>query len=265
MQLDIAILIIIAAFTILGFKNGFVHTVFFAFGWIISIAVAFFMRDRVKGFLMENTGVYGWYHARVYSICEKFVSGYTNKLTEGVTDATGGAVGAMPGGLPEGIQDAVTDAASRGALDSVLGSVGGAVGSIGDKLTQAAADQIASASFGVFCFIGTLLAVKLLLFLITLIFSRKFHGGFVGTVDAIGGMLLGLLQGFIVVFVILVLILPVSLAINPGLFETASGMLNTSFFSKTLFTVNPLIPLIDGFAPGLFERGVLFVSDYTSP
>jgi hypothetical protein len=47
--------------------------------------------------------------------------------------------------------------------------------------------------------------------------------------------------------------MPVSLAISPWLFEKISGALNTSFFAKTLFTINPLIPLIEGFAPGLFD------------
>jgi uncharacterized membrane protein required for colicin V production len=262
MQLDIAILIIIAIFTIFGFKNGFVHTIFFAFGWLIAIAVAFFTRGTVKKFIIDNTHIYDWYHERVYDVCLKFISGYTNKLTggQGIADGvTGGAmgdaleaVGGAGGGAMGGALEAV-GGAGGGAVGGALEAVGGAVGAAGEKITQAAADQIASTSFGVFCFIGTVLVVKLFLFLITLALSRRYRGGFVGALDATGGLLLGVAQGFIVVFIVLVLILPVSLAISPGLFEKASGALNSSFFAKTLFTMNPLIPLIDGFAPGLFD------------
>jgi hypothetical protein len=51
----------------------------------------------------------------------------------------------------------------------------------------------------------------------------------------------------------LILILPVSLAIGPDAFAAVSHALDTSFVSKTLFTIDPLLPLVDGFAPGLFD------------
>jgi uncharacterized membrane protein required for colicin V production len=245
MQLDIAILIVIAIFTILGFKNGFVRTIFFTCGWFIAIIVAFIMRDRVRGFLTDNTPVYDWYYGRIYDICSKFFTGYTDKLTGGLP--------ADPGALSGGALDGAADSLSAGALNGAVDAVGGAVGAIGDKLTTEAAEHIASASFGVLCFIGTVLVVKLLMFLITLALSRRYRGGFVGALDAFAGIFIGLLQGFIVVFVILILILPVTLALNPVLFEAVTGALNTSFFAKTLFTVNPLISLVDGFAPGLFD------------
>jgi uncharacterized membrane protein required for colicin V production len=282
MQLDIALLIIIAIFSILGFKNGFVHTLFSTFGWLIAIIVAFFTRDIVKGFIQDNTGLYDWHHERVYTICAKFTSGYTNNLTGGnvgdgvgdltggavgdltggaigdltggaVDDLTGGAVGDLTGGAVDGLTGGAVGELTGGAINSALEVVGGAVGAFGERITQMAADQLASASFSVLCFIGTVLLVKFIMFIITLAFSRKHNRGFVGALDATGGVLLGVAQGFIIVFIVLILILPVSLAVNPWLFEKISGMLNTSFFARTLFMMNPLIPFIEGLAPGLFD------------
>ncbi|MDR1292197.1 MAG: CvpA family protein [Clostridiales Family XIII bacterium] len=281
MQLDIALLVIIVIFTILGFKNGFVYTLFATFGWLIAIIVAFFTRDMVIDFLKDKTGVYDWYHERVYNICLKFTSGYTDRLTGGnAGGAAGGAIEGLDGGALEGLDSSALEGldsgalegltggaldraleaaggadsgALAGALEAVGGAVGGAVGAVGEKIAQTAADQLASASFGVFCFIATVLVIKLILFLLTLAFSRRHRGGFVGAIDAIGGMLIGIAQGFIIVFIVLLLILPVSLAINPWLFEKVSGALNASFFAETLFIRNPLIALIDGFAPGLFD------------
>jgi uncharacterized membrane protein required for colicin V production len=275
MQLDIALLIIIAIFAILGFKNGFIHTLFYAFGWFIAIVVAFFVRDAVREFLTNNTGVYERYHERVYSVCLNFTSGYTDTL-KGETggDLTGGALGAADGLAGDLTGDALGTAGDltgdtlsaasdltggalsgpeSGAITSAIEAVGGAAGAFGEKITQVAADQLASASFSVLCFIGTVLVVKFILFLLTMALSCKHRKGFVGALDATGGVFLGILQGFVVVFVVLLLILPVSLAINPWLFEKISDMLDTSFFAKTWFTMNPLIPLTEKIAPGLFD------------
>ncbi|MDR0519824.1 MAG: CvpA family protein [Clostridiales Family XIII bacterium] len=218
MPIDIAIIVIIAVFTILGFKNGFVYTLFFVMGWFIAIATAFFTRHLVRGFLTDSTPVYDWYHGHVYDVCLGFAKGYTDTLA-----------GKLPGGLGE------------------------AVTAMGDQAAQGAANEIAAASFGVLSFIATVLAVKLLLFLITLALSRKYRGGFVGAVDAFFGIFLGIAQGFIVVFILLILLLPVTLAINPGLFEQVRGAMDKSFIAQTLFLNNPLIGLVDGFAPGLFD------------
>jgi uncharacterized membrane protein required for colicin V production len=277
MPLDLAILIILAIFLILGFKNGFAHTVFFALGWIISFAVAFFTRVQVRTFLTDNTPVYEWYRKHVYELCMKFISGYTDKFADGLPGADGldiagiSDIGAATGGAPDSLGaatsgaldslgagiDAVSGGALNGALESIGGALGGTLGdalaSAGEKLAQEAAEQIVSASFGVFSFIATVLVVKLFLFLITLALSRKYHGGFVGALDATGGLFIGLAQGFIVVFIMLILIMPVTLAISPELFTSVAHALDTSFIAKTLFTSNPLVPFVDGFAPGLFD------------
>jgi uncharacterized membrane protein required for colicin V production len=218
MQLDIFILITIALFAILGFKNGFIYTLFFFLGWLLAIVIAFFTRHQVQDFLTDSTPVYDWYHGHVYDICLTFVTQYTDKLS---------------GGLP--------------------GVFGQSVTSMGDTIAQDAADQIALASFGVFSFIGAVLVIKLILSIITFALSRKYRGGFVGAVDAVFGAFLGIVQGLLIVFIVLILILPISLAINPGLFELAVRTLDDSFIAETLFLNNPLIALVDGFVPGLFD------------
>jgi hypothetical protein len=241
MHLDIAIIIIISIFLILGFKNGFVYNLFFAFGWLISIIVAFFTRDYVQGFLKDKTPIYDWYHGIVYKVCLKLAPEYAG-------DAGAGAEVTSQSGIAGGALGAAGD-----ALGAAGAAIGTAVQSAGEKIVQATADHVASVSFGVFCFIGTALLVKLLMFLITLALSRRYRGGFVGALDAVGGALLGIAQGFIVVFVILLVILPVSLVISQGAFDAISQSLNTSFFAKTLFLANPLVVVIDGFAPGIFN------------
>jgi uncharacterized membrane protein required for colicin V production len=298
MQLDIALIIIIAIFTILGFKNGFVHTLFSTCGWLIAIVAALFARDAVASFMMDKTGVYGWYRERVYNICAKFTSVYTNNLTgwntgDGAGELTGGAIGATTGGAVGDLTGGAIGDPTGGAIGDLTGSavydptgaaigdltggaigdltggaiggsdgssisgalemIGGAMEEFSEKLTQVVADQLASASFVVLCFIVTVLVIRFFLLLLTLALSRKRHGGFVGALDATGGVFLGAAQGFIVVFIVLLLILPVSLAINPWLFEKISDALNTSFFARTLFMTNPLVPIIEGFAPEMFD------------
>jgi uncharacterized membrane protein required for colicin V production len=243
MPIDIAIIIIMSIFLILGFKIGFVYNLFFAFGWLISVIVAFFTRGYVQGFLQDKTPVYDWYHGLVYKICLKLAPGYEGAADADITSRAG---------ITEGSSEA-----GGNALSDVLGAAGHAMGSavqaVGEGIAKATADSIASTSFGVFCFIGTVLLVKLLLFLITLALSSRYRGGFVGALDSIGGALLGIVQGFIVVFVILFVILPVSLALNQGIYDAVAQALNTSFFAKTLFLANPIITIVNGFSPGLFN------------
>ncbi|MDR2162893.1 MAG: CvpA family protein [Clostridiales Family XIII bacterium] len=251
MQLDIAILIILAIFVILGFKNGFVHTFFFVFGWFIAFVVAFFTRGPVRDFMAERTPLYDWYHGHVYNMCMKVVSGYTDKLTGGATGQEGALI--ESGELDAtGLTDGALDGAMEG-LGGIYGSLEGAIGSIGNNIVQTTAEQVTSTTFGILCFIGTVLVVKFVIFLITLSFSRKHHGGVVGALDATCGLFLGALQGFIVVFVLLILVLPVSFAISPDLFASTSRAFDTSFIAKTLLLHNPLLPLMDGIAPGLFD------------
>jgi uncharacterized membrane protein required for colicin V production len=215
MQLDIILLIIIAIFVIFGFKNGFVYTLFRVLGWLVAIAVAYFTRDQVREFLMDHTPVYDWYHGHIYNILSQFVGRYTGGVSSNLPNALGGA------------------------LDS-----------FGGKVAEEAANSIASSSFAVLSFIAAVLVVKLILFLFTLLFSRKYHGGFIGGIDALGGIFVGFIQGVFIVFIILLLITPVSFAIGPGAFDAVSKTLDHSFFSNTLYQNNPLSTLSEGFIPG---------------
>jgi uncharacterized membrane protein required for colicin V production len=223
MPFDVAILVIILFFTIAGYKNGFVYSVFHVLGWLIAFVFAFIFRRQVRELIMDKTPVYDWWHDRVYDICSKFAGQYTDRLT---------------GGLPD---------------DGLLSIFGSAIDHVGEKIVESATNEITSTSFAIICFIGTVLVIKLILFIITVLFSRKYHDGVVGTLDAVGGIFVGIAQGFLFVFIMLIILPPVLFAVNPDFFMGAIGILNRSFLAETLFLNNPLAPLINSFVPDLFN------------
>jgi len=55
MWLDIIVLVILILSMALGYRNGFVYSVFHGLGWLISIIVSFFLFPKVIWFFEECT------------------------------------------------------------------------------------------------------------------------------------------------------------------------------------------------------------------
>ncbi|MDR2157151.1 MAG: CvpA family protein [Clostridiales Family XIII bacterium] len=223
MQIDIAIIIITLLFLFLGFKNGLVYTVFHAFGWLMAIGASFFFHGKAEAFLTERTGIYDSYARYTRKIIETF----TNRQTDDIT-----------ANAPDG--------------------VGGALEQLGDALVSKTVDSIVEATFGVFVFIGIILAIKLLLFAITLLLSKRYHNGFVGGLDGFGGMLIGVLQSAVIVFVLLALLMPVAFAIDPEYCDAVRHMLNKAIFADILYDHNPLLGIVSGNLPDELAAGGWF-------
>jgi uncharacterized membrane protein required for colicin V production len=229
MQIDIAILILILLFTILGFKNGLMYTLSQTLGWVIALVAAFFLYTKLAGFFITQTNFYDKYYERIGLICQEFV----RKLT-------GGVVGSVPGKFGE-------------ALDTA-----------GDKIAAESAYTIATSTFNVLVFLLIVIVVKLLLFILMRVLSKRRRNGFVGGFDAAFGLLVGMVQGIVIVFVLLLLVMPVAFLISPGVYATMQNMMDKSFFAEMLYLNNPLLMLIEGYMPGVLlpDKWLPEKSDY---
>jgi uncharacterized membrane protein required for colicin V production len=214
MQIDIAIIIIILIFAFLGFKNGLVRTLFHTFGWIIAIVTSFLLRKQVETFLMDHTQIYDRYLAYVEGIFRSFSDKHAGNLA-----------------------------------DSIPGVVGDALESVGDKLVDEAAASFVDTTFTIFTFIGFALLIKFVFFIITLLLSKRHHGGFVGGLDGIAGLLMGMVQGLVIVLILLALLLPVSLALNPEYYNAINSMLDRAVFADILCNNNPLFHFMKDYLP----------------
>ena len=217
MIFDVIVIFIILAFMFLGFKNGFVRTLFNSFGWVLAIVIAMMFNRQFKNFLLDFTTVY----ERLESKADQVISSTIDKYLAG-----------KDYNLPSMIGD---------ELDKV-----------NDAVTTAMAQKFAESAFAIFAFIILLIILKLIFYIITILLSKRFHRGFVGGFDGIFGSVLGFLQGGIIILVILAVITPASLLMNPTWYNFVSNSLEESVFTAAIYDNNPFKIMVDNFIPAEF-------------
>ena len=212
---DILILIIIVLCAVFGFRNGFLISLSRIGGWVGALVVAFLYRNKVSDWLLEHTDYYAKTQVRVENVCQAFVENYI-----GDGDPSGGA-----------------------------GGFGAILDKVGEALANAAAEQITAHLWTVIVFVGIVFGIKLVLFILTLILSKKFHAGMIGGIDGVAGLLFGLFQAIVAVLVIFALILPISYTVSAKTHEDINRSMDNSMVAKLIYENNPLLDFIDGFLP----------------
>ena len=215
MFFDVLIIVIVIACAFFGFRNGFLISLSRVGGWIGALLVAFFFRQQVSDWLLQNTDFYDKTFARVEGVCKMFIENYTD------------------GGDPSG---------GAGGFSATLGR-------IGEKLAVAAAEQITEHLWPVLVFVGIVFGIKILLLVLTLLLSKRFHGGMIGGIDGVAGMLFGLFQAMVAVLVAFALILPISYTVSAKTHDDIKRSMDESVIAYLIYENNPLLDFIDGFLP----------------
>jgi len=215
MFFDVLIIAIIVACAVFGFRNGFLISLSRVGGWIGALLVAFFYRQQVSDWLLENTDFHDRTLARVEAVCRSFVENYRD------------------GGDPS---------AGAGGFSTTLSR-------IGEQLALAAAEQITEHLWPVLVFVGIVFGIKILLFILTLILSKKFHGGMIGGIDGVAGLLFGLFQAMVAILVAFALILPISYTVSAKTHDDIKRSMDESVVANLIYENNPLLDFIDGFLP----------------
>jgi len=215
MFFDVLILIIIVVLAVFGFRNGFLISLTRILGWVGALVVAFLYRDKVNAWVLENTDFYAKTQTRVEDVCKAFVENYT-----GDGDPSGGA----------------------GGFSAILNRVG-------EELALKAAEQITAHLWTVIIFVGIVFGIKLVLFVLTLLLSKRFHGGMIGGIDGVAGLLFGLFQAVVCIIVVFALILPISYTFNAKTYHDIKDSMDNSVVAKLIYENNPLLDFIDGFLP----------------
>lgn len=216
MVLDVSIIIIMLLFAIYGFRKGFVFTFIHTFGWVITLAGSYFGVKYAGEFLQKHTTLYSWILA---GYKERFDSGDLN-----VKDA----FSYLPGDFSSTIDDTAHAA------------------------TSAIARMFADITFNVIVFVCLFILIKLIIWLILRIFSRKHKDGFTGFFDGFCGMIFSLIKGAVLVFLILAVMMPLADFFAPDLATAIAAQLDSSYFTKILYDNNVLIIIAEQFFGGLF-------------
>ena len=215
MFFDVLILAIIVVCAVFGFRNGFLISLSRIGGWLGALIVAFLYREKVSNWLLKNTDFYAKTKDRVENVCQAFVDNYT-----GAGDPSGGA----------------------GGFSATLGKVG-------EALAKAAAEQITAHLWDVIVFVGIVFGIKILLFVLILLLSKKFHAGMIGGIDGVAGLLFGLFQAVALILVVFALILPISYTVSAKTHDDIRNSMDNSTVAKLIYENNPLLDFIDGFLP----------------
>ncbi len=208
------IIVIIVVFAIIqGYRRGFVHTFIHTVGWILAVVLGFVWYPHVIGFLKEKTGFYDSIHG---------------KISERIAEKTANTAESALTGIPDVIRD---------LLDRAVDS---ATSVIADSISISLTNLI----FNILGFLTVVLAIKLFLMILTILFSKEKNSGLVGAMDGFLGLLAGAVKGIILIYILLALMVPIT-SLSEGAFLI--GQLDGSVLGSYLYDNNLVLKMVKGF------------------
>ncbi|MCQ4636612.1 CvpA family protein [Anaerovorax odorimutans] len=208
MFLDIIVAVILILTMVSGFRKGFIYTFTHTLGWLGAMVAAFIFSSPLRQLASERT-----------QIDEQIYRAFYDKLSLS-SDSLSASTDTFPLILGKGIDTAATEAA------------------------DAIAARLTELTMTVLCFLAILLAVKVILFFLTIALSKRQNKGFTGFLDGLLGLVAGMIRGIIFVFIFLALLLPVVNLVSPASTQLILDSLDASYFSRTLYDSNFIVLVI---------------------
>lgn len=212
---DIIIVLLVLLSIINGYAKGFVRTFLHAIGWILSMVLAFVWSPKVQEWLLSHTKIY---------------DNMKELLTDKFADSVPGAAATfslLPKSLSEG-------------LDSFTGNI-----------TSLMTTRMTDIIFMILSFVLVVFAIKLVLYILVGLLSKKNRRGLTGMVDGLLGTLAGAVVGVLLVYVLLALLIPLTALAGPDLTLTIGGAIDKSFIANEMYNNNLVIMVFKDFFTGL--------------
>lgn len=216
MWLDIGIAVLLLWGIIQGYRRGFVLTLAQTAGWLIALVFGFFVYPYITAFLREETKLYELMDAQISA-----------RIGTGTTEAAE----ELLMGFPEAIRQALLDATAT----------------LTDGFSATIAESLVSLLSAIIAFLIIVFVIKLVLFIITSLFSKRSRGGLIGGVDGILGLFAGGIKSLLIIYLCMMLLVPItSLSKSTVLADQLKTSLFADYFyQNNLFltkkTVEPLI------------------------
>lgn len=216
MWMDIGIVILLLWGIIQGYRRGFVLTLAQTAGWLAAVIFGFFVYPYITTFLREETKLYELMDAQISA-----------RIAAGTTDVAE----EMLMGFPEALRQSLLDAAAT----------------LTDGFSSTMAESLASLLSAIIAFLIIVLTIKLVLFIITTLFSKRSRGGIIGGIDGILGLFAGGIKSLLIIYLCMMLLIPItSLSKSTVLADQLSSSILANYFYDhnlllTKITVKPLI------------------------
>jgi len=169
------------------------------------VSCGFFFTPRVKEYLISK---------------DFFYTAINDKLLE-----------KMPQGAPPGSLES----------EGIPSLVGGFVDNVTSTVSANIASSLTELIMVIISFLIVVIVVKLFLYFITIIFSKKNRKGPTGLIDGLLGLAFGFFKGMIVLYIILAVMIPIINLTSPEHTFTILTSLDSSVLAKDLYNNNPLL------------------------
>lgn len=204
MGVDIAICIVVFVSAVCYAHIGFARTVLSALQWVLCLVCGFLFSDDIKDLL--------------YKI-------------------------GIGSGMEKSISAAIADKADE-SLVSVPGLFREWAGNTADYAAKETAQNITGFILMVLAFLAIIFAVKIVLFLLTHLLSKKYHDGPLAFIDSAGGMILGVILGVFYVLIAMTVLVLVLHWLPESTQNVVMDYLGSSYFSRIIYDNNPLLTLL---------------------
>ncbi|MBE6036211.1 MAG: CvpA family protein [Clostridiales bacterium] len=175
MWIDVTVLAIFFLCVILGLHRGFVRSLAQLAGSLGAFLAGYFFCDDLALWARENTEVYETIHGIL-----------APRLEVGTAEAAEAFLQQLPETLAPLLEGRLTE--------------------LSGTLAETAANLLLS----ILCFVTIVLGVRLVLFVLIFLFSKKYRSGLAGFADGLFGCAFGIIEGLFLVFLFLALLVPVS-------------------------------------------------------
>lgn len=204
MGVDIAICVIVFVSAVCYAHIGFARTVISALQWVLCLVCGFMFSDDIKEFL--------------YKI-----------------------------GIGSGMEKSIAEAIAEKADDSLV-SIPALfsewAGNTADYAAKETAQNITGFILMVLAFLAIIFAIKIVLFLITHLLSKKYNDGPLAFIDSTGGMILGVVLGVFYVLIAMAVLVLVLHWLPENTQDVIMDYLGKSYFSGIIYDNNPLLTLL---------------------
>lgn len=212
--IDLIILVISAFCIFLGYQRGLAKCAIKILSFVIALAISFMFYKPVGNIIKKNTEI------------DDSIKGAITQIIENDTEEDGQIK--EESNLPQSM------------VDHINNEIKTNVNKTKEAVVTTAAEDISNTAINVISWIGIFIVVRLLLLILTLVFSVLTELPVLKQVDKIGGIIYGVLQAAIILFVIFTIIS----FISPMIEQTGIiSMINKSFIGSVLYNYNPIMKL----------------------
>ncbi|HHU73267.1 MAG TPA: CvpA family protein [Clostridiales bacterium] len=190
----IGVLAVLLVNTLIGYKAGFIKTVFSLFSMIVALLLTIWINPTVNNLMRQNEKLYGTVYDKV--------DGVLPKASEDIEDSSSKQISyieELP--IPQTIKDSLIENNNNEEVQKVLG-----FDNYVDKFREYVANYITGIILNALSFVVTFVVILILLWVVSIILNIISKLPVLNQINKVAGLLAGLIHGLVIVWVLFLLL-----------------------------------------------------------